>query len=177
MEMMQLKIFEARFCRACKKLGLVAFQLEVTQLCEEELGEVLTAEEKYSILISFIRDDWKMMPTGVVSSSKLAPRCGPHERYNFCPLPFNKIPVLSLLTIMNGTWALDFQINKEADLSGVKIKLPACLNVTLASITLHTELKDKRIVFGTGDPKSTSLHRGEKFYKIITTQTLAADTK
>jgi hypothetical protein len=152
-------------------------RVEVAQLCDEELGEVLTADEKYSILKSFVSGDWKMMPTGVVSSSKLAPRCGPQGRYNFCPLLFNKIPALSLLTIMNGTWALDFQINKEADLSGVKINLPACLNVTLASITLHTELKGKRIVLGTGDPESTSLHRCEKFYKIITTQTLAADTK
>jgi len=40
-------------------------QLEVAQLCEEELGEVLTAEEKYSILKSSVKGDWKMMPPGL----------------------------------------------------------------------------------------------------------------
>jgi len=118
-----------------------------------------------------------MMPIGVVSSSKLAPRCGPHERYTFCPLFFDEIPAPCAQNLTKGTWTFDFQINKKADIIGVKLNLPACLNVTLASITLFNFLKNKFIVLSTADPKSTSLHKGEKFYKITSPQTLTADTK
>jgi BTB And C-terminal Kelch len=152
-------------------------QLEVAQLCEEELGEVLTAEEKYSILKSLIKGDWKVMPSGVVSSSKLAPRRGPQERYTFCPLLFNEIPLLDWHNVMNVTWALDFNINKKATFIGVKLNLPACLHDTLTSIKLYTLLKDTIIVSSTADPKSTSLHTGDKCYKITSPQTLAAHTK
>jgi hypothetical protein len=152
-------------------------QVEAAKLCEEVLGEVLTAGEKYSILKSYIRGDWKMMPIGVVSSSKLAPRCGPNERYTFCPLFFDEIPAPFAQNLTNGTWSFDFQINKNADVIGVKLNLPACLNVTLASITLYNFLKDKFIVSKIADPQSRSLRRVEKFYSITSTQPLTADTK
>jgi hypothetical protein len=161
-----------------QKIRFCSFsQLEVAQVCEEELGEVLTAEEKYSILKSFITGDWKLMPSSVVSSSKLAPR--PHGRYTFCPLLFNEIPVSNLQNITDGTWTLYFQINKKAEFIGVKINLPACLHlqVTLSSVTLHTDLNYKRIVFGTATRGYTSQYRGEEFFKSIAPQNLAADTK
>jgi len=41
---------------------------------ETDLGEVLTGDEKYSIFMAIISGDWKLMPTDVVSPTKLAPR-------------------------------------------------------------------------------------------------------
>jgi BTB And C-terminal Kelch len=60
-------------------------QQEVAQLFKEELGEVLTAAEKCSIFMSIITNDWKMMPTDIVSSSKLTPRHRPvtYKRSDF----------------------------------------------------------------------------------------------
>jgi hypothetical protein len=94
-------------------------QLEVAQLCEGELKEVLTAEEKYSILNSSIRGDWKKMPTGVVSSSKLAPRHGP---YTFCPLPYVVNPSIPRSNRVQEDSIL-CTINKQAVIVGVKLNL------------------------------------------------------
>jgi BTB And C-terminal Kelch len=47
---------------------------DITELFEEELGEVLTGDEKSSIIMAFISGDWKLMPTDVVSPTKLPPR-------------------------------------------------------------------------------------------------------
>jgi BTB And C-terminal Kelch len=152
-------------------------QVEAAKMCDEVLGEVLTAEEKYSILNSFIRGDWKMMPIGVVSSSKLTPRRGPNERYTFCAIFFDEIPAPFAQNLTKGPWTFDFQINKKADVVGVKLNLPAWLNVTLASITLHNFLNGKYVVSSTADPKSAYLCRVEKFYRITSPQTLTADTK
>jgi len=47
---------------------------EIAELFEKELGEVLTGHEKYSIFMANIKGDWKLMPTDVVSPTKLSPR-------------------------------------------------------------------------------------------------------
>jgi hypothetical protein len=145
---------------------------EVAQLCTEDFGKVLKADEKCSLFVAIIKGNWEMMPTDVVSSSKLTPR---HRPYTFCPLLFDEIPVLQ--NFISGTLTFDFQINKTATFIGIKLNLPGCLHNTLTSITLYTWVKDKKIVLGTGDLKSTSLHRGEKFYKITSPQTLTAFKK
>jgi hypothetical protein len=47
---------------------------DITKLFMEELGEVLTGDEKLSIFMAIISGDWKLMPTDVVSPIKLTPR-------------------------------------------------------------------------------------------------------
>jgi hypothetical protein len=47
---------------------------DITKLFKEELGEVLTGDEKFSIFMAIISGDWKLMPTDVVSPIKLTPR-------------------------------------------------------------------------------------------------------
>jgi BTB And C-terminal Kelch len=114
-------------------------QVEVAQLCEGELKEVLTAGEKYSILMSLITGDWKMMPAGVVSSLKLAPR---HGSYTFCPLPYDvEQPQYSICdSKIRQRASVMFEVNREAVIVGVKINMNAYLHDTLTSITLFINL-------------------------------------
>jgi hypothetical protein len=146
---------------------------EVAELCKEELGEVLTGDEKCSVLVSIITGDWKMMPTDVVSPKKLTPRHGP---YTLCPLFFETLPSAEIANI-RGPFSFTFQVNKKADIIGVKLNLPACLQDTLTSIKLYTMWNGEWIAIGTGGPKSKSLHRGEMFYKVSAKQSLAANTE
>ena len=41
---------------------------EVAQLCTEDFGKVLKADEKCSLFVAIIKGNWEMMPTDVVSS-------------------------------------------------------------------------------------------------------------
>ena len=143
---------------------------EFAQLCKEELGTLLTGDEKSSIFVSIVTDDWKMMPTDVVSSSKLAPRHGP---YTFCPLLYDEIPP-KMAKLLVPSLSLPFEINKDAAIVGVKLNLTACLCDTLRSITLHNE---DDIVVGKGDPILKIQHRGEIFYKINADKSLTACTE
>jgi hypothetical protein len=149
--------------------------LEVAELCKEEFGEVLTGDEKCSVLVAKITEDWKMMPTDIVSSSKLAPRHGP---YTFCPVSFDMIP--AEIETIRGPLSFYFQVDKKADFIGVKLNLPRYLQDTLTSIKLYTMCNGEWTVIGTGGPKSKALHRGprgEMFYKISAKQSLAANTE
>jgi hypothetical protein len=145
-------------------------QQEVAQLFKEELGEVLTGDEKYSILMSIITDDWKMMPTDIVPPSKLTPR---HEPYTFISLPYD-------LSHHNRSNARDatirFTINKKAIIVGVKLNTSALGHHSLSSISLKI-LKKEWTLIGTGGPKSTSLHKGQMFYKFSSSPSLVADTE
>ena len=142
-------------------------QLEVAQLCEEELGEVLTAEEKYSILKSSVKGDWKMMPPGFVSSSKLAPRHGP---YTFCPLPFvEDKPLNSKGTNKSKHLSLAFEVIKKTAIVGVKLNMNAFRHNALNLIQLYKSSrsvdKDDELICE-AVPKLTFLYRGEMYCKI-----------
>jgi hypothetical protein len=139
---------------------------EFAQLCKEEFGTLLTGDEKSSIFVPIVTDDWKMMPTDVVSS-KLTPRHGP---YTFCPLLYDEIPP-KIAKLRVPSLSLTFEINKDAAIVGVKLNLTACLCDTLSSITLQNE---DDIVVGKGDPKLKIQHRGETFYKINADESLIA---
>jgi len=146
--------------------------LEVAELCKEEFGEVLTGDEKSAIFMANITGDWKLMPTDIVSSSKLAQRHGP---YTFCPVSLDTIP--AEIETIRGPLAFYFQVDKKADFIGVKLNLPSCLQDTLTLIELYTTCNGIWTLIGTGGPKSKSLHRGEMFYKISAKQSLAANTE
>jgi hypothetical protein len=151
-----------------QKIRFASFtQLEVAQLCEEELGEVLTAEEKYSILKSSVKGDWKMMPPGFASSSKLAPRHGP---YTFCPLPFiEDKPLSSKGTNKSKHLSLAFEVNRKTAIVGVKLNMNAFCHSALTLIKLYKSSRDE---YGDDQficeavPKFTSLYRGEMYCKI-----------
>lgn len=58
-------------------LNLVRFTAlshkEFAQLCLEELGTVLSTEEKYSVMMSIATQDWSLMPAEIIPAN-LAPR-------------------------------------------------------------------------------------------------------
>jgi hypothetical protein len=143
-------------------------QHEVAQLCSKELGEVLTGDEKSSIFMSIITENWEKMPTDVVSPSKLTPR---HAPYTFISLPYQEDPLERGSGNARQT-AIRFHINKSATVIGVKLNTNAFGHDSLSSITLGTILNDIWTVIGIGDPKATSLHRGEKFYRINSIKSL-----
>jgi hypothetical protein len=147
---------------------------EFAQLCTEEFGEVLTGDEKCSVFVAIIKGNWEMMPTDVVSSSKLTLR---HEPCTFCAFSFDQMPELHIHNIADGILTFNFQTNKNVAIIGVKLNLTACLHETLTSIKLVTTLNGENTLIGSGDPKSTAVFKGEMFYKICTTQSLAAQTK
>ena len=148
-------------------------QQEVAQLFKEELGEVLTGDEKCSILMSIITDDWKMMPTDVVSSTKLIPR---HKPYTFISLPYD----VDLSRRHVGDFreaTICFTTNKKATLVGVKLNTNAFGHHSLSSITLKTILNGQLTSIGTGDPKLNYLHKGQMFYKFSSTPSLVANAQ
>lgn len=84
---------------------------EFGQLCRNELGAVLSGDEKSSIFMSIITGDW--MATEV-APTKLAPRRGP---YVVCELPFDRDPTKDSKYLNywgNKTDLLIFSINEPA---------------------------------------------------------------
>ena len=75
--------------------------------------------------------------------------------------------------------SLKFNINIEAAIVGVMVNIKSFgHDETLElSITMSTKVGNKWTVIGTGDPKVTSLHREQMFYKINTTQSIAPYTQ
>jgi hypothetical protein len=142
-------------------------QKEVAYLFLEELGGVLTGDEKCAIFMSINTGDWDMMPPGVFSSSKLLPR---FEPYTFCPLQFEERQCPN--KIIQQRLSFNFEIDREAAIIGVKLDLPAFFRDSLTSIELYDERYE---TIGTGDPKLTFLHRGETCYKIIANRRLHSD--
>jgi hypothetical protein len=146
-------------------------QYEFVELCKEELGEVLTAAEKFSIAMSIFTGDWKMMPTDIVSHSKLMSR---HEPYTFISLPYEE-DSSERLSGISGETDINFTVNKKATLVGVKL-ITKYAHPSLRAITLSNSHNNTWTVIGTGHSNVTSLNRGEMFHKINSTQSLAEGT-
>jgi BTB And C-terminal Kelch len=147
---------------------------EVAQLCTEEFGEVLTGDEKCSILVAIIKGDWELMPNNVVSSIKLNAR---HEPYTFFSLPYAADKNLNELKCGNqfGEKKLYFKVKKTAAIVGVKLNLTAPYHELITfSLIRH---QNDAIATATGSVNITSpLDRGEVFCPFNTAQTLAADS-
>jgi hypothetical protein len=143
-------------------------QLEIVQLCQEELGKVLSADEKCSICMSIMSGNWSLMPNDVVSATKLAPR---HEPYTLCSLPFAVDPKFKNKYLCNEDkhMTLAFQVAKKAVILGVKLNWSAQSQDRGTTFSLRD---DADAVMATGSVKITSPHRGEVFCPFNTLQTL-----
>jgi hypothetical protein len=145
---------------------------EIVKLYQEELGKVLTGDEKSSILMSIISGNWELMPKDVVPSIKLAPR---HEPYTFFSLPYAASHYRNQLKCGNnfGNKCLIFKVGKKADIFGIKLNLTAPYH-KLITFSLREDNSDA--LMATGSVNKTSLHRGEVFCPFNTMQTLVADS-
>jgi hypothetical protein len=148
-------------------------QYEFIGLCKEELEEVLTTAEKWSIVKSIITGDWKIMPTDIVSHSELISR---HVPYTFISLPYEE-DSFERSSGITGETAINFTVNKKATLVGVKL-ITKYVHPLLKAITLSSSVGSKWTVIGTGcsNASQTSLYRGELFHKINCTQSLDGET-
>jgi BTB And C-terminal Kelch len=144
-------------------------QLEVTQLCEEELKEVLTGDEKCSILLAIIKGDWELMPNDIVSSIKLSPR---NEPYIFYSLPYaadtNQNHRLTCFH-EDALKCFRFKVDKEAAIVGIKLNLTAPFHKL---ITFSLRENDSDALKATGSSNITSLHKGEVFCPFNYIETL-----
>jgi hypothetical protein len=144
-------------------------QQEIVQLCQEELGKVLSADEKCSICMSVMSGNWSLMPNDVVPATKLAPR---HEPYTFCSLPFAADPKNKekYRCKKSKDIILCFQVVNKAAIVGVKLNLSAQSHDRM-TFSLRDD-DDADAVMATGSVKITSLHRGEVFCPFNTLQTV-----
>jgi BTB And C-terminal Kelch len=152
-------------------------QQEIVQLCQDELGKVLSAEEKCSIFMSIMSENWSLMPNEVVSSTKLTPRTPRHEPYTFCSLPFtadqNKIETRCGNNYGGKIFA--FKVDQNAEILGVKLNLTAPYH-KLITFSLSNSDEYENVVIATGSVNITSpLDRGEVFCPFNTKQTLVAN--
>jgi hypothetical protein len=148
-------------------------QQELVQLCQEELGKVLTADEKSSIFMSFISGNWELMPSDFVSSTKLTPR---HEPYTFCSLPYAADKNKNQLKCGNklGDKCFMFKVDKMAAIIGVKLNLKAPYH-ELITFSLREHNSDALIATGSVN-KTSVLDRGEVFCPLNTIQILVANS-
>ena len=143
-------------------------QQEVVQFCQEELGEVLTVEEKLFVVVSVISGECKMMPTDtdVFCSPKLTKRLEP---YTFISLPYAdagpnyEIPLTASAKYM----CLSFKVTSEATIVGLKFNVAGLGPYTCFS--LRDEMKAE---IAKGSVQITSLHKGEVFFPFNMLQTL-----
>jgi hypothetical protein len=121
------------------------------KLCTEEFGELLSEDEKSSIVHAFITDNWLMVPTDIVPS-KRAPRRGP---YTFCPLPYEPDPIDTTFCNKEDCrqFSLKFQLSKKAaSIAGVEFS-----NGTGHDSIIRIEIlelrRDKWVTIGSGFPR------------------------
>jgi hypothetical protein len=153
-------------------LGKIRFgsltQQELVQLCQEELGKVLSGDEKSAIFMSIISGNWELMPSDIVSSTKLTPR---HEPYTFYSLPFaadQKYTRKYRCSEYKGNY-ICFRVDKKSEIVGVKLNFAQVQDHM--TFSLHDE-DYLETVIATGSLKITSLHRGEVFCPFNALQTL-----
>lgn len=150
-------------------------QQEIIHLCQKELGEVLSGDEKWSMLMSITSGDWKLMPNDVVSLTKPTARCRP---YTFVSLPYAvSADKIDQHFFRHSSESLSFKINRNATIIGIKLNLAALVHdqITFALVSLD-RLNTGEATKAIGSTKETALHGGEVFCKFNTMVKLAANT-
>lgn len=143
-------------------------QKEFAELCLEELGAVLTGDEKSSIFMYFSIGKWEPFSTDI-SPSKLAPRCGPYSIFKFQYIKDTDY----------GNWRnmqhLEFVIDSKAVFAGLTLYgHEACHNRDFSFKLLDSGNK----VMGEGNSHRVLKNRvADDFCNIIPQCTLAANTK
>jgi hypothetical protein len=127
--------------------------LEFAQLCLDSLEEVLSGDEKHSIMMFIVTKDWKQMPAQI-APTKLTPREKPFIVFHLKPTSVQHTAgyrnYYNLLT-------LTFQVDKKATLAGLTVEGPSSY---LADLRINLQFRDAGISFG-----NFSLE-GKGFFKI-----------
>jgi hypothetical protein len=142
---------------------------QFANLCFEELGLVLSADERHSILMSIVTENSLLMPPAVVVNNNPARK---RKASIVLKLQIEKSKYLH----KNGPFSskLLFQLKKKATLAGFRLKIPQ--NVKhFFTFKLRTLDVDEVVWEGSSD-KDLSSYSGVDFYKIRTECSLQART-
>jgi hypothetical protein len=134
---------------------------EFAQLCLEELGTVLSGDEKHSIMMSIITGDWELMPVEIVPT-KLALRLKPDLVFHLRPLALMS-PNYDHIEDY-GSHNFKFQLNKRATMVGLKIEPPRVLQSLSINLTVR-----HNYTYASGREKWTLREFslvGDSFYKL-----------
>jgi hypothetical protein len=159
----------AKILPALKLIRYISLSREqFDQLCLEELGAVMNAEEKKSFRQAIVNKKWKLMPTVMAT-----PRKTPRTLFN---LEFKECLFIST-SKMSGppfTSKLIFQLDKMAKFVGLKVDTK-----TTHFYHFRYELYGpEKTMIGEGcDQDETIYFRNEEFFPIIPKCTLQANMK
>lgn len=138
---------------------------EFTQLCQKELGAVLSGDEKCSIFMSITTGAWILSD---VAPSKLNPRYGP---YILCNAIFERHFPLDSFNRTQINSSLKFSVRETALFAGIKINLNEFYHENML-----VDLYDNRTTkIGHGNSKFMDKSQGVAFCKITPLCTLAPD--
>jgi hypothetical protein len=147
--------------------------VEFVQLCLDGLEEVLSGDEKHSIMMFIVTKDWKQMPAQI-APTKLAPRQKPYIVFHLKPYPFGNY---------NHILTMTFQVDKKATLAGVVVEGPPSFleNLSINLAAGHHRHVCGRTGRGWGDffnASSLTCALGSKdFFKITPEVELSANTR
>jgi hypothetical protein len=147
-------------------LNLIRFSTlttkEFASLCLEELGSVLSAEEKHSIMMAIVTEDFTLMPPDVVINNYPARK---REENIVCKLPYEATNVLRM-HIINRQLFNKFQLRlpKKANFQGFMLKRPQNKKDIFTFELKNYETKE--ILWKGSSDKGPSSYEGEDFYKI-----------
>jgi hypothetical protein len=96
--------------------------VEFAQLCLDGLEEVLSGDEKHSIMMFIVTKDWKHMPAQI-APTKLAPREKPFIVFHLKPTSHSAGHLTSFRNY-NKLLTLTFQVDKKATLAGLTVEGP-----------------------------------------------------
>jgi hypothetical protein len=132
---------------------------EFASLCLEELGAVLSAEEKHSIMMAIIMEDLRLMPSNFNNYNNKAKN---QKRHILIVLPLEG----SKLLCKKGPLINNFQfyLSKKANFVGFKLKVPENgINTFTFEIT---PLNNRQIIWKGSLEKCHFPNRCEEFYKV-----------
>jgi hypothetical protein len=143
--------------------------VEFLQLCFEGLEEILSLEERYSIMKFITTEDWKQMPAHI-APAQLAPRRTPH---------FSFQPTNPLSHSGNGRSYIQFitfKLNKNAMLVGLAVKgsLSFLKNVRISLAVTKNLDSGRRPVLGLSQGEFS--REGTEFFRATPNIDLLANT-
>jgi hypothetical protein len=95
--------------------------VEFAQLCLDGLEEVLSGDEKHSIMMFIVTKDWKQMPAQI-APTKLTPREKPFIVFHLKPTSLSGLH--TGYRNYNKLLTLTFQVDKKATLAGLTVEGP-----------------------------------------------------
>ena len=153
--------------------------VEFVQLCLDGLEEVLSGDEKHSIMMFIVTKDWKQMPAQI-TPTKLAPRQKPFIVFHLKPT--NSLPQHHYgYGHYNNLLTLTLQVDKKATLAGLAVEGPPSF---LENLSINLTGQHRHVGGGTGRGKGHLLNvssltlslQSKDFFKITPEVELAANT-